>query len=482
MKKITIPTFLVLLLLLLALPASAHANTDEATIFYNDYALNMKKPIYIEEGRTFIPMGDFFKAVGVQYEWREILNRATAYYGDTTVIFEPGETHAYINAQKTELERGAKRMNGEVYIPLRFFSEQLGFLVDYTEGKKGKFISITSRISGDTNKEGMVQIPKVIPKKDIEVDPNEITNDYHKWQANDQAYMVGSDGNLIKALSLGKEIEIQYIDKATGEATKKQQSMNKRFSYLDDVAVENNEFVIKANVPEQKANHIGIGSPINNNDLRRYNTYYGNYRLYQSDEAYESVTVNSKGEITGAGSDTLGGNVLEVEGTTSVEKAWAKANNGSYLFTSNDHILIVDKNYKLRYDYKANKTVHQSKVATNGERFLALQVVRENGKTNRIYSTVLDQNEQVIKHYNLLKNFDENLVKINSVLAQGDTVHFIVDAGATTYLGSYNLNTNDCSIDVIPGGVNFKQIIPGTNNAYLFGQDADNYYYLPVSK
>ncbi|SMB88305.1 Copper amine oxidase N-terminal domain-containing protein [Desulfonispora thiosulfatigenes DSM 11270] len=480
MKKTILPVLLIIMLLVLTVPAGA--NSDKVTIFYNDYKLNVKSPVYVENGRTFIPMRDFFGAVGVQVEWSEILNRATAYYHDKTLIFEPGMMHAYINAKKTELEQGAKLVNGAVYIPLRFFSEQLGFIVDYKETTTGKNISIVNRVTGKTTNEGIVQIPKLTENEKVKVDPNEITSDYHLWQNSAEKHMVGTEGNLIKALSTGKTIEVYNIDKATGENTKKEQSMDKRFTYLNNVNVEGNEFIIKANIPEQDKDQVGIGSPLNNVPLRKIDTYYGKYRLYHSDEDYEYLTVNSKGEITGAGRDTIRGNVLEVEGTISndMAKGWAKATNGAYCFAAKDEIVLLN-NYNLRYNIKTDKVVEQNIVATNGDRFLVMQVVKENGKTSKIYSTVIDKNEKVIKHYDLLKYFEENRIKVSNVITQGDTVYFMVDAGATFYLGSYDLSANTYSIDEVPIGGNLKQLIPGIAKIYLFGQDADNYYYLPIN-
>jgi len=107
-----------------------------------EYSLDAVPFVDIQVGRTLVPIRFIGESFGAEIEWEGLLNKVTIKDNDKIIVMTIGSNQVYINGEKHYIEcPPIKLPPGRTYVPLRFISEKLGFVVDYDENTKSITIS-----------------------------------------------------------------------------------------------------------------------------------------------------------------------------------------------------------------------------------------------------------------------------------------------------------------------------------------------------
>ncbi|MBE5040894.1 copper amine oxidase N-terminal domain-containing protein [Ructibacterium gallinarum] len=109
----------------------------------NDKVLGFETPPVTESDRTLVPMRFLFEQLGAEVTWDEGTQTATAAIAaepDTqslaqakSVSFAIDNTTATVNGAEAVMDVPARLVNDKTMVPLRFLSENLGYLVSWNE-------------------------------------------------------------------------------------------------------------------------------------------------------------------------------------------------------------------------------------------------------------------------------------------------------------------------------------------------------------
>lgn len=130
--------FFASLSLMLTLPsAPAWAQTSSpVTVFIDGLPLEFDVPPLIKEGRTLVPFRAIAEGLRIQVDWNETTQTVTGKTATQTLLLKIGDHTAYLNGQALSLDVPPEINNARTLIPLRVFSETLGFTVDWLEHER----------------------------------------------------------------------------------------------------------------------------------------------------------------------------------------------------------------------------------------------------------------------------------------------------------------------------------------------------------
>lgn len=126
---------------------------------------------YIEEGNTMVPVRGVFERLGATLEWDGPTRTVTANRFDVTIKLTQDSKTAYVNDEETVLNIAPANINGRVYIPLRFVSEDLGAEVQW-DGEQYTVLIESDIVSAPEHYEMAQQIAAAREEKEAEVGKN----------------------------------------------------------------------------------------------------------------------------------------------------------------------------------------------------------------------------------------------------------------------------------------------------------------------
>ena len=124
MKK-TISFILAVLMLFSGLCVFS-AEENAVTVYVDGLKINFDVDPIIESGRTLVPLRYIFESLGATVEWRGETLTAVAKKGEDTIEISVGSNILYKNGNPTELDVGAKLIDGRTLVPARAVSEGMG--------------------------------------------------------------------------------------------------------------------------------------------------------------------------------------------------------------------------------------------------------------------------------------------------------------------------------------------------------------------
>ena len=127
-KKIfkTIIAILTLAAMLFSFSVSSFADEKAVTVYVNGIKINFDVEPIIDNGRTLVPLRYIFEALGAKVDWRGETSTAVAKKGEDTIEITVGSNILYKNGIPTELDVGAKLIDGRTLVPARAVSEGMG--------------------------------------------------------------------------------------------------------------------------------------------------------------------------------------------------------------------------------------------------------------------------------------------------------------------------------------------------------------------
>lgn len=129
--------------------SAAPAGGSIPAIQINGQKLQLDVAPVIENGRTLVPMGAIFKALGASIEWNQATQTVTAVKDGTQIILAIGGS-AYKNGQAVSLDVPAKIVQGRTMVPLAFISQSLGAQVQWLAESRTVVVNTSTASAGDT--------------------------------------------------------------------------------------------------------------------------------------------------------------------------------------------------------------------------------------------------------------------------------------------------------------------------------------------
>ena len=126
------------------IPPAAAASS--ATVYINTNPLQAYCPLY--RGTTYVPMRAFLNTVGGYDIWWDGENKAAAARSVENEISAPiGKTTLTVNGISYELSRPIYLENGVTYVPLRIFAGALGYDVFWDKNLGGAAVNATAQLT-----------------------------------------------------------------------------------------------------------------------------------------------------------------------------------------------------------------------------------------------------------------------------------------------------------------------------------------------
>ena len=129
MKKFffrTISAILILASLIFSFATTSLASEPPITVYVNGEKISFDVEPIIDNGRTLVPLRYIFEALGAKVDWRGETSTAVATKGTDTIEITVGQNVLYKNSNPTQLDVGAKLINGRTLVPARAVSEGMG--------------------------------------------------------------------------------------------------------------------------------------------------------------------------------------------------------------------------------------------------------------------------------------------------------------------------------------------------------------------
>jgi len=146
--SISIILYIAISLLLSARPvlaqtaASAPATSAPIPVYIDELPLAFDVPPVIKDGRTLVPFRAIAEGLRIKVDWNEATQTVQGTSAGNTLILNIGNHTAFLNGEAIILDVPPEIINGRTLIPLRIFSETLGFQVDWLD--KERMIKIWS--------------------------------------------------------------------------------------------------------------------------------------------------------------------------------------------------------------------------------------------------------------------------------------------------------------------------------------------------
>lgn len=252
---------------LCALPAFAGPTTD---IYHNGQLLDTTQPVLNIQDRTMIGFRDYFEAVQAEVHWDDASRTATTSYEAMDFLILPDTGVVMANGQKVDLDVPPQLIEGRIYLPLRFFSEAMGYEVGFEVLGPDHF-----RVDLTESKVPEVEVPApVLPDKALIFPrPQDYPGSAGYYLAEDKLVEVGGYQGSVKHRTVDQDGQAAVLTfKGAGN------------QIVRDVYVANGEPVILKGLPQNlPAPYVGPGLPTYTKPFATLDTSLGDAFVYGTD-------------------------------------------------------------------------------------------------------------------------------------------------------------------------------------------------------
>lgn len=84
----------------------------------------------VMDGTMFVPLRKLAVALGGSADWEPSNGVAILYLGDEVATFDHNSKTVDVTGQQSELQASPLLEDGEVWVPVRFFENQMGYQLD----------------------------------------------------------------------------------------------------------------------------------------------------------------------------------------------------------------------------------------------------------------------------------------------------------------------------------------------------------------
>lgn len=134
---------MMLIVFLLAFPKSGEASSSNATIFLDGEPLNLSSGVQVAnmKGNVMIPIRVVSENLGFKVGWQKASQTVTVENSEKTVRMVVGSHQAELNGAQVDLNLPPVLNGQSTLVPLRFVSEQMGLDVKWDNQTKAVFLS-----------------------------------------------------------------------------------------------------------------------------------------------------------------------------------------------------------------------------------------------------------------------------------------------------------------------------------------------------
>lgn len=133
MKRIICTVLMILLIACSTAQVYASELQKSISVFIDDLPVEFDVHPIIQEGRTLVPFRAVSEALNIKVDWDGTTQTVNAADQENTIILQIGNKTALVNGISKSLEVPPVILNGRTLIPLRFFTESLGCVVDWDQ-------------------------------------------------------------------------------------------------------------------------------------------------------------------------------------------------------------------------------------------------------------------------------------------------------------------------------------------------------------
>ncbi|CAM4468634.1 S1-C subfamily serine protease [Paenibacillus endophyticus] len=121
----------------------ATAAAQQLQVIVDGKKISLSAAAYAENGVTYVPMRDIFKALGASVTWESKTQTIIARKGYLSISLQVGKKTAVINGKTVKLDAPALIRKGVTFVPARFIAESLNATVKWD--KAASAVRITSQ-------------------------------------------------------------------------------------------------------------------------------------------------------------------------------------------------------------------------------------------------------------------------------------------------------------------------------------------------
>ncbi|TXK77493.1 copper amine oxidase N-terminal domain-containing protein [Paenibacillus sp. N3.4] len=131
-------------------PSKSFASDEPVSVFINGVQVLFTQLPVVDEGTTLVQLRPIFEKIGLKVGWDEQSRTITGTAQGKKIVLKIDDTNATKNDKRIVLEKAARIINGDTYVPLRFIGESCDGDVTWDEK--------TNRVD--------IVIDKIIPSSD----------------------------------------------------------------------------------------------------------------------------------------------------------------------------------------------------------------------------------------------------------------------------------------------------------------------------
>ncbi len=136
MRKIKVCIIVVAMLVLSAVTLCYGATKSDVKVIYNAHTLDFgDKGVVNQDGSLYIPIRAFSEKLHYTVDWNATTNTARI-YDNLNDIYLSTNGDLKVNGVESKSEKVPIKVDGSIYVPLRFVSETLGVAVNYDSSNK----------------------------------------------------------------------------------------------------------------------------------------------------------------------------------------------------------------------------------------------------------------------------------------------------------------------------------------------------------
>ncbi|MFY0542578.1 stalk domain-containing protein [Brevibacillus sp. H7] len=173
MKRTKSWAWVIAMLLLLATPASAGADTH-VLVTVNGHVSQLKHPSLLVNSRTYISAEDVVNLM--HGSWKVNGNTVVLQLRAKTLSFKTSRSEAAVGSQWTKIDQGAILHNKVIYLPMRWVFEQAGLKVEWNS--QDRMVTIVAPEEYDAIK--LVTRDELTPEEQIFVNEVKKTKGIHR--------------------------------------------------------------------------------------------------------------------------------------------------------------------------------------------------------------------------------------------------------------------------------------------------------------
>jgi hypothetical protein len=285
--------------------------------------MNYSSPVVIENGETYIPVGETFAKMGGSVSWDAMFRLVHVKYNNKTIVIKADSTDVSIDGQLFKQKMPFQIKNGRAYMPLSFVAEYLGFMVRTENDSKG----IRAFISDPTT------VFKYISKKTwVSTASNTIGG--HHYFISDKQELVDiylDEDNLIK----------DVFPRDNKERISEKIKYYKDYNKLETFSFDGKQYVLNMGFPDKDYVYKKYDNRTIINNIPTQGGIYG-FAKYQN--RMRQFYFDKTGKSTAFGTDDESGYLLEKDGYFVFGKPLGHDAGAlqKYMFVDKDILLVLN--------------------------------------------------------------------------------------------------------------------------------------------